>query len=637
MAKRFKAALALVVACLGVALLVAATPAWAALSAPAHTKTAQLNEDGTVTIRLDVTGASETSTTSQGANVYVVVDTSGSMGEVVSGITSYSLVDPSSYNRCFGPYVGSTAYGLVDGNYVELDVRRENTGSWWNPNYVFTFTVKDTGQLYTGDVYRAVGTTRMDVAKGALRTMGNTLLAQDNVKVTLIPFDTNVGTVSGPFSKGNTTGFDTAVNNMSAEGGTDWDAALRKAGQLAGQHLETPAYVIFLSDGKPTFRLNANGGVAGSGSDDNDGKNLDAAVAAANGLPANVKALYSIYNGADAADGMKEFSNRVTKTFDEKEVYDGTNADSLNAALANIAQETTNSASYKDVVITDVLSQWVEYELPAQEMVNSGFTYYKNDEPWADAPKANIDASGHVKWDLSSVGKLEDGAKYAIEFKVKLKPEAYQEAAKSDGDSLELPTNADGTQVDYTVLQETTGGSSTEAPGSDSYEIPTVPVPKTKLVISKTVAGNMGNVNESFNFTVDVPNGTYYVNNVEQKVENEKLSFQLKHGETVTINGLMPGAHAVSEVRDNVTGMTTAINGSEVKGSDAGDNKLAFSTEATIPNSSKAVTVAYVNASEAAPIVGYSDNTTPFMVLMTVALAGAGAAGAHAFARSREE
>lgn len=43
------------------------------------------------------------------------------------------------------------------------------------------------------------------------------------------------------------------------------------------------------------------------------------------------------------------------------------------------------------------------------------------------------------------------------------------------------------------------------------------------------------------------------------------------------------------------------------------------------------------NTSEAAPIVGYSDNTTPFMVLMTVALAGAGAAGAHAFARSREE
>lgn len=608
MAKRFKAALALVVACLGVALLVAATPAWAALSAPAHTKTAQLNEDGTVTIRLDVTGASETSTTSQGANVYVVVDTSGSMSERVP-------VDSPDWNS------GTQYYGrLITGTYAEL---RNNNG---------TIEIKSPlsgWRTYRGTVYAA---TRLEVAKQALDTLGDTLLNQNNVSVTLIPFATGVGTVSGPYGKGDANSWNSAVSSLSADGGTNWEAALQKASELAAAAPDTPAYVVFLSDGKPTYRV---GG--GNGSDDTDGKNLQAAVNAANSFPTNVKALYSIYNGEDAADDMKEFSDAIARPDLVKQVYNGTDAESLNAALANIAQEITNFASYKDVVITDVLSQWVEYELPAQEMVNSGFTYYKNDEPWADAPKANIDASGHVKWDLSSVGKLEDGAKYAIEFKVKLKPEAYQEAAKSDGDSRELPTNADGTQVDYTVLQETTGGSSTEAHGSDSYQIPTVLVPKTKLVISKTVAGNMGNVNESFNFTVDVPNGTYYVNNVEQKVENEKLSFQLKHGETVTINGLMPGAHAVSEVRDNVTGMTTAINGSEVKGSDAGDNKLAFSTEATIPNSSKAVTVAYVNTSEAAPIVGYSDNTTPFMVLMTVALAGAGAAGAHAFARSREE
>lgn len=624
MAKRFKAALALVIACLGVALFMA-TPAWALSSEPAHSKTATDNGDGTVTIHLDVTGASETSTTSSAANVYVVVDTSGSMSDTVS--TTYTYTETTS---SFG-----TQYGLVGDDYVELDYR---SGNWYTPD----------GQRYSGARYRrqTQDVTRLDVAKQALATLGNTLLAQNNVNVTLIPFATRVGTVSGPYSKGHADRWDTAVSAMRASGGTNWEAALQKASDLAKSSSGTPAYVIFLSDGQPTFRTSANGhttdynrnyGLYGTGSSDPNGWNLEVAVKVANAFPDNVTALYSIYNGEDAATAMNNFSSLVTKEGLAKQVYNGTDATRLNNALNNIAQEITNSASYKDVVITDVLSRWVEYALPTDEMLENGFTYLKNNEPWADAPAASIDSSGNVVWDLSVVGKLEDGVTYAIEFNVKLKPEAYQEAAKSASDSIELATNDESTDVAYTVFQESTDGSSTQTPGTATYNVPTVQVPKTSLEVSKTVAGNMGNVDQYYDFTVVVPNGTYYVEGTAQNVRNGKLSFQLKHGETATITGLMPGDYTVSEVRDNVSYMTTQVDGNTVTGTETSDDHLAFSTTATVLNSSDTVTVAYVNTSTAAPIVGFSDNATPFLVLMTVAIAGAGAAGVHAFARSREE
>lgn len=49
------------------------------LPAPVHTKTIADNGDGTYTLSLDVTGDSETSSTSTPADVVLVVDASGSM------------------------------------------------------------------------------------------------------------------------------------------------------------------------------------------------------------------------------------------------------------------------------------------------------------------------------------------------------------------------------------------------------------------------------------------------------------------------------------------------------------------------------------------------------------------------------
>jgi Mg-chelatase subunit ChlD len=54
------------------------------LGEPEHEKAAILNEDGTATVTLSVTGETASSQSKSSANVIVVLDTSGSMNDVVA-------------------------------------------------------------------------------------------------------------------------------------------------------------------------------------------------------------------------------------------------------------------------------------------------------------------------------------------------------------------------------------------------------------------------------------------------------------------------------------------------------------------------------------------------------------------------
>ena len=102
--------------------------------------------------------------------------------------------------------------------------------------------------------------TRLTAAKNAVNSLANSLLSNngkngnpnDIFEMAFVSFSTKATT---RISK--TTSYDTfsaSVNSLSADGGTNWEDALQNAKSINFDNDGDPTYVIFVSDGNPTFR-----------------------------------------------------------------------------------------------------------------------------------------------------------------------------------------------------------------------------------------------------------------------------------------------------------------------------------------------------------------------------------------------
>ena len=56
-------------------------------------------------------------------------------------------------------------------------------------------------------------------------------------------------------------------------GGTNWQAGIKKGEDVLKTGSGTKKYVVFLTDGNPTFRYNESGKTVGEGNDDSQGYN----------------------------------------------------------------------------------------------------------------------------------------------------------------------------------------------------------------------------------------------------------------------------------------------------------------------------------------------------------------------------
>jgi hypothetical protein len=113
-------------------------------------------------------------------------------------------------------------------------------------------------------------------------------------------------------------------------------------------------------------------------------------------------------------------------------------ADDLSTALSEIAQAITNSLGLSKVSVQDGVTQHSSISANVPEGAISDFTYYKNDTIWDDAPEAAF-ADNTVNWDLSSIGVMEDGVKYSVEFHVWPKQEAYDLVADLNNGKYNMP------------------------------------------------------------------------------------------------------------------------------------------------------------------------------------------------------
>lgn len=387
---------------------------------PKSLKTVKTNNDGTYDITLEIEGVSSKKNDATKANVVVVYDTSGSMSEAAV-------------------YAAATngRYGLVGGEYVNLHRRRGASCDEIEDDSTTGTVYSDSScrNTYSGTRYK-VDKTRMDVAQAAVNGLAEKLMAwndptnddfKDVVQMAFIDFATYTGSTKGPTV--NLTTFQGWVNNTPIssgnDAGTNWEAALNAANNVSFGDTDK-TYIIFVSDGNPTFRdsrLNAGyydtdgcrsefrtfgGGcsVWGSGNSDPDPhRNFSAAKTIADAIVGNTnKELYAVGAFGDATN-MQNLGGTYK---------DAANQSALEAAFDDIADKITMGLSVADLQIEDGITTATSAEIKG----TAGNFRYSVPESWGtDYHQATFE-NGSVHWNPGEYKTLSNGEKASVTFTV---------------------------------------------------------------------------------------------------------------------------------------------------------------------------------------------------------------------------
>ncbi len=365
------------------------------------------------------------------------------------------------------------------------------------------------------------GQTRSDIAKSAVKSLAAKLLANnttatpDMVQIAYVAFSSTAHTIKAP-----TTNYDVFagwVDGTKNSKGTNWDAALIEANKIDfNDNDET--YVVFISDGNPTYRStcfnlgsnntcldedagrNTSQGIYGSGSeDDSKGYNFRAAQLDAAAIVAAGKTLYSVSTFGNVSNMQNLNASAIYK--------DATDQAALNAAFDDIVKSITKSLSITGVNFTDGVTQMAEAVINGAA---SDFYYTKDGAEWTDAPAATYDKTNKtIKWNLGDK-VLANGETATISFNVypsqesvdlvadlnngKVSYENLTDAQKAqiiqNGDAYRLKTNTDFPTLKYKVVQTTTTNGQTTTSISDEKEIvianpPAVNLPTDKITLEK--------------------------------------------------------------------------------------------------------------------------------------------------------
>ena len=382
---------------------------------PKHDKELTDNGDGTYTISLTVKGDAEKQVNK--VNVIVVLDTSGSMDENTgNGEITYTATNTN----------GDNLYGLVNGEYVSLT--RYGNGN--NSRYYYNGYTR-----YYGTRYLRTDTSqdRLEAAQEAVNGLAEALLSNngvdgnptDTVEIALIDFNTHATTRVAKTTSYST--FSSAVNALDHDGGTNWEAALAAANNINFGDSDQ-IYIIFVSDGNPTFRDSANGNnndrnytynVYGTGQEqtENITRAYNAALDDARAIVNGGKKFYTIgaYGNVDRMENLTTEAGAPARNY-----YSAENTAALQEALGAILSE-IEMAGIGAVSINDGTTNSVTTSSGVSHLLDvdtNSFKYYKDGEEWTDAPEATLNSNGEVVWDLSEEGVLENGVTYKVTFVV---------------------------------------------------------------------------------------------------------------------------------------------------------------------------------------------------------------------------
>ena len=387
-------------------------------------------------------------------------------------VRAFATAQPSTKD---GPDVVKTVTDNGDGTHK---IKLELTGKVNTTHEVTKANVLVVLDLSGSMNETAGGTTRLKAAKSAVNSVAETLLGkngqngapEDLVQMGLVTFGTKAYTRLSKTTSVST--FTDTVNDLSAYSdyykGTNWEAALAAA-QNFNFGDKDKTYVIFVSDGNPTFR-NTRGnyhkyeswqilhrdrweesdskfdylGVYGDGTEDEENvkRAYEQSLDEARSIVNSKRELYTIGCFGNVTR-MQELTNHAYNSTNSGKYYSASNAAQLSTALNEIATAISNSLGQSNVKVTDGVTSLSKISADVDGNP-SDFVYKKNDKVWSDAPVAQI-VDGKVVWDLSSVGALENNAKYSVEFDVWPSQDAFDLVAdlnngKQTYDNLEEAT-----------------------------------------------------------------------------------------------------------------------------------------------------------------------------------------------------
>ena len=361
------------------------------------------------------------------------------------------------------------------------------------------------GSMNTNDM--GDGATRLQAAKEAVKQLADQLAEKKNsdgdplVRMSLIQFSTKASKVVEHLTDLDDTGkttIHTAVDNLSAGGGTNWDHALQLANEENDLDPGRATFVIFVTDGDPTYRntrMNVtdldlqketndtaynnygvnypNNGylsnnVYGPGDNDKEGTCYNAAVIQGNEIVSAGKNIYTI-----------GISNDVTKVGAFNTAIHGNgaflaaNTSALQQAFSDIEASISGASGWGNIQMTDGITSLTN-TVQKTGLVNVGgdFSYWIAPAPenWTSmtdaeknaykpaasdfvswdpeasgvAPAIYNEQTGAVEWNMGSTFMPEAGVTYQVRFKVWPSQEAYDYIAKLNNGTIQydsLPEN----------------------------------------------------------------------------------------------------------------------------------------------------------------------------------------------------
>ena len=341
------------------------------------------------------------------------------------------------------------------------------------------------------------GESRLDYAKTAANDLVNSVVKDGNdVRVAVVSFNRDAKTVVGYTSdKGE---LRRGINGLGADDGTNWEAGLAAANGLTARD-GAKKYIVFLSDGEPTYRYEKHSflgfswtEVAGNGRY-YEQANFDHAVTEAK--KRGNATLFSVAVGSTqkVSERMSSFQKEATGSTDG--CYSATTPEALKQAFASITQTITQSAQYTNVTITDALTDYVDFvgadgnvRVSARDAEGNEVSLSPSDyEVSVDAATKRATLRFRQGQNGQAGFVLGEDVTYTLSFDVELTQAAYN-AATAAGKTTTLPTNSEG-KLSYSVVNDN-GTTQTVVAGADqSYQPQSVDVPVNVVSIQKTWVG----------------------------------------------------------------------------------------------------------------------------------------------------
>lgn len=350
------------------------------LGKPEHKKTILKNKKNDYRLSLDVKGEVGQATP---IDVLLIVDRSSSMNETSGG------------------YFGKTRMQIVNGAISQL-VSKLKT-----PDVKTTINISIVGFSGTnGNFYPYNYDTPYDDAEK------NPTLSWTNIK--------EVGTPTV-----------TVDNN----GGTNWQAGIRRGEELLTNRSGAKTYVIFLTDGMPTFRYDENGYTIGNGKSDTNNYNYNAAVNEWNKSGSKMSGAVKYVIDAGGGNKCDDLAKDVGAV--DRKALKGNDETELNTAFEKIVKDITRP-EYTKVSITDTLSDYADFADDAnlnlvvysqEEGATTRTTLVKNTDYTVSLDRTNKT----VTVNLLKGGPLKEKVTYTVEFNIKPTMKAYAENANLNG------------------------------------------------------------------------------------------------------------------------------------------------------------------------------------------------------------